>query len=87
MNRAALSRRARYDQGPSRKKLASVTLVRRAVFAISISHRRNHAMPADRELHLLLRIRLESTLHIQSFHGTSARGLAMVLAYITVTLL
>jgi len=52
MNRAALSRRAHYDQGPSLGKLAPVTLALRAVFALSVSHRRNLAMPADRELHL-----------------------------------
>jgi len=76
MNRAALSRRAHYDQGPSLEKLAPVTLVRRAVFAVS--HRRNHAMPADRELHLLPRIRLESALHIQSFRGTSVCGFGLI---------
>jgi hypothetical protein len=55
MNRVALSTGALQPKARPWK-----TLVRRAIFAISVSHRRNHAMLADRELHSLLRIRLES---------------------------
>jgi hypothetical protein len=53
MNRVALSACALRPR-PVPGKACAGHLVRRAVFAISVSHRRNHAMPADRELHFLL---------------------------------
>jgi hypothetical protein len=68
MNRATQFGRAHYDQGPPLEKFAPVTVVRRGVLAISVSHRRNRARPADRELHFLLGIRLESALLVRLKH-------------------
>jgi hypothetical protein len=81
MNRATQFGRAHYDQGPPLEKFAPVTVVRRGVLAISVSHRRNRARPADRELHFLLGIRLESALLIQSFHGDKREVLAVRLKH------
>ena len=77
MNRAALLRRAHYDQCPSLEKLAPVTVIRSSVLAISVSHRCNHARTADRKLHFLVRIRLESTICIHSFHADKRQVLSV----------
>src|SRR5579864_7407035 len=68
-DRSRLFGRPHNDQGASLEKLATVPLVPLAVLAVPVPHRRNCTRPADCELHLLVRLRLESPLRVPSLHG------------------
>ena len=77
MNRAALSRRAHHDQCAPLEKFAPIAVIRSSVLAVSISHGRNFARSANRNLHFLVCIRLESALRIHGFHGDKRQVLAV----------